>query len=169
MTPRDAAELLAMMQATWSGLADDDIANRLWLGDLAGRANTEAACAAFRQLRDEQDRAPAWSKFLRTYRAIVGRAPPHRRAITASADDWTPPTEEQKARLHALLEPVRANLQRRSAEVGLRTRWHPPAPPARIDPELPLDYGAAGVCRDCGGPLKADGWCPSCDDDADAC
>lgn len=108
MQPREAAELLALMRGTWPRLAPDEVADRLWLEDLM-RCEKSAALEAFRGLRDFNDKTPSWSVFRESYQAQVRRQGLDRAAI--GAPDWEPPTEEQKARVHAVVADLKAMIR----------------------------------------------------------
>lgn len=107
MIPAEAAELLALMRGTWPRLAPDEVADRLWLEDLM-RCDREIALIAFRGLRDSCEHAPAWAKFKESYTAALLQHTPGRRAI--SEEEWTPPTVEQRERIHRLVSGLAAKL-----------------------------------------------------------
>lgn len=107
MTPNEAGELLLLLQATWPRLAADDVAARLWVQDLTN-CDRESAMAAFRGLRDSLDRAPSWATFKEAYVAVRLQHTPGRRAI--SEEEWTPPTVEQRERIHRLVSGLAAKL-----------------------------------------------------------
>jgi len=73
VTPIEAAELLALMRATWPRLAQDEVADRLWLEDLV-ELDAEVAHKVWRRLRDREQRTPSWALFKETYddRSQVG-------------------------------------------------------------------------------------------------
>lgn len=66
MTTTEAAELLTLLRASWPRLAQDEVADRLWLEDLM-RLDHDDALKAFRLLRDTSETTPSWAHFLRAY------------------------------------------------------------------------------------------------------
>lgn len=107
MMIEEAAQLLQLMRGTWPRLAPDEIADRLWLEDLS-KLEAKPAMEAFRSLRDSEPRTPSWALFREAYGAQDRRFAP--REIEAPDDDWVKPTEEDRRRVHALVNELAAKL-----------------------------------------------------------
>lgn len=107
MILEEAAQLLQLMRGTWPRLAPDEVADRLWLEDLAA-LDAKPAMEAFRSLRESEPRTPSWALFVEAYRAQARRFEP--RAIAAPADEWEPPSEESKRRVHEMMNDLSAML-----------------------------------------------------------
>lgn len=119
MEPREAAELLALMRGTWPRLAQDEIADRMWLEDLI-RCDRKCALEAFRGLRDSLDRAPTWSMFLESYRAQLRRKGLGFPAIESAT--VPSPTDEEKARVRAVCEELARKLSINGRRAGGKVR-----------------------------------------------
>ena len=97
------------MAATWPRLSEDKIAAKLWLDDLAGLADVEAADAAFRVLRNGLRFAPSWAEFLETYHQQRARLADERRAVAdrTQLGAWTPDRRAQgRSALFTALSPT---------------------------------------------------------------
>lgn len=87
MEPREAAELIVTMRATWERFAPDEIADQLWMEDLTG-LDAEMSRRTWRYLRDHDEWAPSWTRFLAVYK---DREPVWRRTLEAREALAAPP------------------------------------------------------------------------------
>ena len=133
MDPRNAAEILAYLRATWPRLAQDEVADRLWLEDLSG-LGYETALKAFRYLRDNEKHTPSWAVFIEAYNAKIPST--FDRAI--DAPKLPPPTEEQKETVHELVHALKEHLSRRGTELDRPFRRPDPRPSSGFDPLTPM-------------------------------
>lgn len=136
MEAREAAEILALMRGSWPNLAQDEVADRLWLEDLMG-CDVEPALKTFRWLRDHVEFAPTWAVFRERY--FVAARPSIKEQI--ALEPPKPPTSSMTwTKVRASRDAIRE--RQREERVMERIKNRPPFPAATkhsgLDPLTPM-------------------------------
>lgn len=110
MTPKEVAELLAEMTATWPQREMTKPEAMVWHDDLKGR-QAHLACQAVRDLRTVCDWLPTHSQFISAYQAAARREALERPGLPEAPPEGT--TNRIASREHALaaVRQMRANLR----------------------------------------------------------